>query len=79
MGGFRESGPPIIMNVLIWNCHGLGPPWVIQSPKKLVAQKKSSIIFLCDTLCKIERVQRVQAALGFEGMIAVDSQGQGVA
>lgn len=65
------------MSVLSWNCHGLGSPWAVQFLNELVFQKKPSIIFLYETLCKKDRVEGVQKHLGFEGMLAVDCQGQG--
>lgn len=65
------------MNILSWNCHGIGTPWAFQFLKNLVSQKKPSIIFLCETLCKKDKIERVQKSLGFEGMLAVECEGQG--
>lgn len=64
------------MSILSWNYHGLGTSWAFQFLKYLVSQKKSNIIFLCENLCKRDRVERVKNFLGLEGMIAVDCQGQ---
>lgn len=64
------------MNVLSWNCHGIGTSWTSQFLKELVSPKKPNIIFLCETLCKKEQVEKVTKMLDFDGMMVVDCQGQ---
>lgn len=63
------------MSLISWNCHGLGTPWASQFLKKIVLQKKPSYIFLCETICRDELVDRVRKSLGFKGMIAVAANG----
>lgn len=40
-------------------------------------QKKPSIIFLSETLCKKEKVENVRKKIRFEGTFVVNCQGQG--
>uniref|UniRef100_A0A803PDL7 Reverse transcriptase domain-containing protein n=1 Tax=Cannabis sativa TaxID=3483 RepID=A0A803PDL7_CANSA len=75
-GGPWRWGSPIIMNILSWNCRGLGPPWTIQFLKDLVGQKKPMIVFLCETLCDKKKVEIVSRQLGFEGCYVVEAQGR---
>ena len=60
------------MSILCWNCRGLGNPRVIQFLKDIIGQKKPNIVFLCETLCKKERVEAVKRAIGFDGCFVVD-------
>ena len=63
------------MSTFSWNCHGLGTPWPIQFLKECLHQKNPILVFLSETLCKQETVEKVQNILMFEGAILVDSQG----
>lgn len=74
-GGLRSRGLPITMSTFSWNCRGLGTQWALQFLKKFVLQKKPNFVFLCEILCNKNKVDRVRDMLGFEGAIAVDSQG----
>ncbi|KAL8148453.1 hypothetical protein AgCh_005718 [Apium graveolens] len=42
----------------------------------MVLQKKPDIVFLCETLCKMDTVEKVKNMIGFEGVVAVDVQGR---
>ncbi|XP_062103947.1 uncharacterized protein LOC133815077 [Humulus lupulus] len=64
------------MNVLSWNCRGLGNPGTFQFLKELVAQKKPNFLFLCETKCQKQRLEWVGHQLGFEGIICVEAQGR---
>uniref|UniRef100_A0A803Q5L9 CCHC-type domain-containing protein n=1 Tax=Cannabis sativa TaxID=3483 RepID=A0A803Q5L9_CANSA len=75
-GGPWCSGPPIIMSILSWNCHGLGNPWAVRFIKDLVIQKQPKVVFLCETLLKADMLERVRVALGFEGVFSVDARGK---
>ncbi|XP_074347205.1 uncharacterized protein LOC141686039 [Apium graveolens] len=63
------------MSTISWNCRGLGTPWAVQFLKEIVLQKKPSFIFLCEILCKKDKVESIGNLLGFEGMVTVESQG----
>ena len=64
------------MSCLSWNCHGLGNPWTIQFLKELISQKKPKFLFLCETICKAEKIEKLRLAIGFEGPFAVDPLGK---
>ncbi|XP_074347239.1 uncharacterized protein LOC141686079 [Apium graveolens] len=63
------------MSLLSWNCHGLGTPWAFQFLKEITLQKKPDFVFLSEIICKRGTVERLQRAIGFEGMVVVESQG----
>ncbi|XP_060964189.1 uncharacterized protein LOC133033466 [Cannabis sativa] len=63
------------MSLLSWNCRGLGNPRVVQFLKEIVFQKRPTIIFLCETICKSDRVNYVKRLLGFEGCYVVEARG----
>uniref|UniRef100_A0A803QJ68 Reverse transcriptase domain-containing protein n=1 Tax=Cannabis sativa TaxID=3483 RepID=A0A803QJ68_CANSA len=63
------------MITLSWNCRGLGNPRAVQFLKDLVVQKRPHVIFLCETLCRKDVVERVKVQLGFEGCFVVEAQG----
>ncbi|XP_060965763.1 uncharacterized protein LOC133034618 [Cannabis sativa] len=65
------------MNVLSWNCRGLGNQRTFQFLKELVTQKKPNFIFLCETKCNKKRTEWVGQQLGFEGSFCVEAQGVG--
>lgn len=60
------------MSTLSWNCCGLGTSWAIQFLKETVLHKRPSIVFLCETLCKKDLVDKVKEMLKFEGAFSVD-------
>ncbi|KAK1393063.1 hypothetical protein POM88_012119 [Heracleum sosnowskyi] len=65
------------MTTFSWNCHGLGTPWALQFLKDQLIQKKPSILFLSETLCRKDKMENVRKGIRFEGAFAVDCQGQG--
>uniref|UniRef100_A0A803NLR5 RNase H type-1 domain-containing protein n=1 Tax=Cannabis sativa TaxID=3483 RepID=A0A803NLR5_CANSA len=69
-------GPTTIMSLLSWNCHGLGNPWTLQFLKDIVIQKKPNFVFLCETLCRRDQVEKVRVSLGFDGMVVVYVKGK---
>ncbi|KAK1371101.1 Endo/exonuclease/phosphatase domain-containing protein [Heracleum sosnowskyi] len=63
------------MSLLSWNCHGLGTPWAFQFLKEITLQKRPDFVFLCEIICKKKTVERLQRAIGFEGLFVVESHG----
>lgn len=61
------------MSTLSWNCRGLGTSWAIQFLKETVLQKRPDMVFLCETLCKNELVEKVREMLKFEGAFSVNA------
>ncbi|XP_074337072.1 uncharacterized protein LOC141674252 [Apium graveolens] len=65
------------MSLIAWNCHGLANPRAVRLLKELNNLYRPSIIFLSETKCKKERVEKIKNKLGFVGYFAVDAQGVG--
>ncbi|KAM6550953.1 hypothetical protein CsatB_000761 [Cannabis sativa] len=64
------------MNAISWNCRGLGNPRAIQFLVDICVQKKPNFIFLCETLCNNDIVDRLKVRLGFENSFTVPAQGR---
>ncbi|KAM6569197.1 hypothetical protein CsatB_017182 [Cannabis sativa] len=64
------------MSTIGWNCHGLGNPWAIQFLQDICVEKKPNFLFLCETLCRKDVVDRVKCKLGFESSLTVEAQGR---
>ncbi|KAK1366218.1 hypothetical protein POM88_041779 [Heracleum sosnowskyi] len=71
-----QSGSPLLMSTVSWNCQGMGPPWKLRFLQDVIRQERPSIVFLCETLSNKEKMEWVQARLGFKGMIVVEAQGR---
>ncbi|KAM6584214.1 hypothetical protein CsatB_011216 [Cannabis sativa] len=63
------------MNVLSWNCRGLGNQRTVQFLKELVFQKRPDFIFLCETKCHKSKVVGLAQSLHFEGVFVVEAIG----
>ena len=63
------------MSIIGWNCRGLGNPQTFQFIKDIVCQKKPNILFLCETMCKKDKIEWFRVALGFERCFVVDCAG----
>lgn len=64
------------MSCISWNCHGLGNPCTVQFLKELILLKKPKFLFLCETICRKDKLDRLRISLGFEGAFVVDPQGK---
>jgi exonuclease III len=63
------------MNLLSWNCQGLGNPWTVQDLCHMVKEKKPDILFLMETKCKKERLEIIRVRLGFQCLFVVEPVG----
>ena len=63
------------MSSLSWNCRGLGNPRAILILKDIVQFKKPRIIFLIETLSKLDKIERIKNQLGYEGSHVVECEG----
>lgn len=63
------------MNILSWNCQGLGTPLTVRELRALMAQFRPSLVFLMETKNKSEFVQRVKRRLQFQSCLVVDPVG----
>lgn len=64
------------MNVLSWNCQGLGSPGKVQFLKDATHMEKSTFIFLSETISSYTKMEELCSRLNFEGFIAVEPQGK---
>ncbi|KAK1398276.1 hypothetical protein POM88_008139 [Heracleum sosnowskyi] len=64
------------MNVLSWNCRGVGRPRNVQFLSDVVRQEKPGVVFLCETLAKKSKMEWVQLKIGYQGMFVVDPIGR---
>lgn len=70
------GGLPRKTSTLSWNCRRLGNPRAVQFLTDMIVQKQPKMVFLCETLCKKDRVDRFRNQIGFEGSFVVDSKGR---
>jgi hypothetical protein len=61
--------PPNPMNVLSWNCRGLGNPQTVRTLHRLVRVKKPNSVFLMETNQLGRKVESVRIKPGFDGLL----------
>jgi len=64
------------MNLVSWNCRGLGNPQTVRELRRLVKIKHPHLLFLMETNVSIGRLQNLRIAMGFEGLLSVDPVGR---
>jgi hypothetical protein len=64
------------MNLLSWNCRGLGNPQTVRELRRMVKIKHPHLLFLMETKVSIDRLQNLRIAMGFEGLLSVDPVGR---
>ncbi|XP_074342276.1 uncharacterized protein LOC141679766 [Apium graveolens] len=64
------------MNVLSWNCRGVGRPRKVQFLFNIVRQEQPYLVFLCETIAVKSKLEYVQNKLGYEGLFVVDPVGR---
>jgi exonuclease III len=63
------------MNLLCWNCRGLGSDSTVGELRWLVRFFRPSFLLLCETKMKDSKVQNFMWSLGYTGSFAVSSEG----
>jgi hypothetical protein len=63
------------MNLVSWNCRGLGSLSAISNLKYLVRHHKIVILFLSETLVYINKIEEIHYVLGFNSSFPVDRVG----
>lgn len=58
------------MNILSWNCRGLGLPTTIKELKGLIRKLNPCILFVCETKMLVCRVNSLKHVLGFMPVFA---------
>ncbi|XP_062152034.1 uncharacterized protein LOC133860439 [Alnus glutinosa] len=64
------------MSLLCWNCRGLGNPRTVRVLHHLVKEKKPNVVFLIETLCRGNTMEKIICKLGFEGLFVVNPIGR---
>lgn len=64
------------MSYLSWNCRGLGHPRTVQVLVDLSKQYNPVFIFLMETLCHIDKLEKLKIQLGYVGLFVVDKVGR---
>ena len=69
------------MNILCWNCRGLGNPQTVQELGDLIWAQDSLVVFLAETWLDKARLEETKVCYKFKGLIEVSriSRGGGVA
>jgi hypothetical protein len=75
-GGGWKSAPPTDMIILSWNCRGLGNPRIVRDLCRMVKEKKPGMVFLMETKCRLNKMERIRCKLGLSNMLAVDCVGK---
>lgn len=65
------------MNVLSWNCRGLGNPCAIPNLKFLIRRYKSDVLFLYETISYSNKIDELRYILSYGCSFAVDRVGRG--
>jgi exonuclease III len=65
------------MNIISWNCRGLGGPTTVPSLKYLVCVYKPDVLFLCETLSNSNKIEEFRYVLGFDYCFTVNREGKG--
>ncbi|XP_057803472.1 uncharacterized protein LOC131018756 [Salvia miltiorrhiza] len=64
------------MNIISWNCRGLGQPLAIPILSELVRVHRPQFLFLCETLSLRHRMEEIRSRLNFEGCFTIDCVGR---
>jgi exonuclease III len=64
------------MNLVSWNCRGLGSPSAVSNLKYLVRHHKIVILFLSETLVSSNKIEEIRYVLGFNSCFSVDRVGR---
>ncbi|XP_059429046.1 uncharacterized protein LOC132162844 [Corylus avellana] len=64
------------MNLISWNCRGLGNPRAVRDLCQMVKEKRPTLLFLMETKSIKHKLEGVRTKLGFEGLFAVDPIGR---
>ena len=60
------------MNLLSWNCRGLGAPLAVHEMAKLVRKHNPQVLFLMETKRKSNEMEWLRAKWGFDNCLTVE-------
>ena len=75
-GGGCDIAPPTTMNILSWNCQGLGNPRAVTVLSHLVGVKAPKIVFLMETKQSVEEMRSIKEDLQYHAIFTVPSLGR---
>ena len=64
------------MNILSWNCQGLGNPKAVRALHNMVKMKGPKVLFLLETKLDSGRMEGVIIKLGYDNVFSVPSMGR---
>jgi len=65
------------MNLLSWNCHGLGNPRTARALKRLISSQDPNIVFLMETRKKDFEMNRLRNMVSLNNIFFVACMGNG--
>lgn len=68
--------PPGAMNILSYNCRGLGKARAVVRLTNLVRREDPKVVFLMETRCDKKRMEEVRVRLGFSNCFTVECRGK---
>ncbi|KAL0457898.1 UNVERIFIED_CONTAM: hypothetical protein Slati_0417000 [Sesamum latifolium] len=66
---------PTAMNLIAWNCQGLGAPWTVHGLGDLLRQHRPSLVFLSETKCSLRHIEALKKKFDVFG-IGVEARGR---
>ncbi|XP_074347003.1 uncharacterized protein LOC141685822 [Apium graveolens] len=64
------------MNVLSWNCRGLGSPRTVRVLSDLIKSRKPDVLFLSETISTADKIEHLRVKFGFSHCFTVDRIGR---
>jgi hypothetical protein len=65
------------MNLYSMNCRGGGNPRTVRDIATVIQSHSPSLVFLCETRQKSEKMKRLRNRFGLRGYTGIDSEGMG--
>lgn len=53
------------MNILSWNCWGLGKPRTVRALSDLVRDRRPEVLFLMETISEKRRIEELRVKFGY--------------
>ncbi|XP_058761438.1 uncharacterized protein LOC131634832 [Vicia villosa] len=73
----EDIGLPRAMNVISWNCRGLGSSSAVSNLKYVIRRYKPDVLFLFETISYVNKIEELRYLLGFESCFTVNREGLG--
>ncbi|KAL4603668.1 hypothetical protein ACB092_10G140800 [Castanea dentata] len=64
------------MNLINWNCQGLGNPRSVRALQDIVRRFNPKVVFLMETKAKVRHMERIKNRMGFANGLTVPSRGR---